>query len=271
MYLPVPTASTCAIGWIAAAQKLIEAGDEAYNVVVDIEDPVSCTAHDQAIIRGLDGFLRERGAYSVATVANTVFPKDLYRRYGAADFQRRYLRTFDRLGSKKGWGRYFERMIQWQNRDGAMTDQLQDLVENVAKQRGSNQTYRHVYEMTLYDPTRDATRTRGRQCLSFLSFKLHPDRGLMLTALYRNHHYVARALGNFISLGHLMSYVAEQAGTKVGPLTCVSTHAEVDTLSNSTDKTGNGGDIRGWGVTEARTLIKRLAASRSSAVAEDNG
>lgn len=50
----------------------------------------------------------------------------------------------------------------------------------------------------------------------------------MLTALYRNHYYVARGLGNFIGLGRLQEFIAYQASVPVGPLTCISTHAEVD-------------------------------------------
>jgi hypothetical protein len=43
-----------------------------------------------------------------------------------------------------------------------------------------------------------------------------------------NHYYIARGLGNFIGLGRLQEFIADQAGVSVGPLTCISTHAEVD-------------------------------------------
>ena len=68
----------------------------------------------------------------------------------------------------------------------------------------------------------------NRQCLSFLSFKLNHDNELLLTVMYRNHAYIARGLGNFIGLGRLQAFVADQAGAKVGSLTCISTHAEID-------------------------------------------
>jgi hypothetical protein len=263
MIHPIPAARTCAAAWLAATQHLVAVGDEAYNMIVDIDDPIRHTARDKAVVMGVDAFLRDRRVNPVATVANTIFPQDLYHRHGAKTFRAEYLRAYDSL-RKKGWGRYFERMVRWSTEGGETTDQLSDLVKRLANQRASKQTYRNVYEMTLFDPARDATRNRNRQCLSFLSFKLHPDRGLMLTAIYRNHHYIARALGNFIGLGNLMAYIAEQVGTSVGPLTCVSTHAEIDTASAQPDKEGDGLPCRGWTKTEARNLIAKLASAASN-------
>jgi hypothetical protein len=55
----------------------------------------------------------------------------------------------------------------------------------------------------------------NRQCLSFLSFKLDNDNRLMLTAVYRNHYYVERLLGNLIGLARLMAFVSNEAGVPV--------------------------------------------------------
>ena len=102
--------------------------------------------------------------------------------------------------------------------------------------------YRNVYEMTVFDPTRDAGKVANRQCLSFLSFKLDNENRLMLTVMYRNHAYIARGLGNFIGLGRLQKFVADQSGAQMGSLTCVSTHAEIE----------HGG---GWTRSEANALL----------------
>jgi thymidylate synthase len=85
-------------------------------------------------------------------------------------------------------------------------------------------------DLRIYDPTRDANRRMNRQCLSFLSFKLDSERRLSLTAVYRNHFYVARLLGNMIGLGRLLEFVTIESGAKIGSLTILSTHAEVDTF-----------------------------------------
>jgi hypothetical protein len=51
--------------------------------------------------------------------------------------------------------------------------------------------------------------------------------------MYRNHFYVEKLLGNLIGLGRLMSFVARETGLKVGALTVVSTHAEIDQPSGA--------------------------------------
>jgi hypothetical protein len=60
--------------------------------------------------------------------------------------------------------------------------------------------------------------------------------------MYRNHHYIGRCLGNLIGLGRLQAFVAKESNVSAGSLTCVSTHAEIET-----------GD--GWGIRDARGLI----------------
>lgn len=245
MLNPVASAPTCAAGWLAAVERLIDLGGEAYNLVVDIDNPVSHPKEAADVILGLDRFLRDRNANPVVTVANTIFPQDLYRRHGAQNLRTEYLQAYDRI-HKKGWGRYFERMVRWPTNGKGTCDQLHDLIANLSKQLRASQTFHNVYELTLFDPARDARRNRNRQCLSFLSFKHHPVRGLMLTAMYRNHHYIARALGNFIGLGNLMAYIAQQVGTRVGPLTCVSTHAVLDSAAEQ------------WTKQDAMALIKKL-------------
>ena len=263
MYTPIPNATTCATGWLTAAQTLVAAGYEAYNVIVDIDDPVRHTSEDRAMIMTVDAFLRERCAYPIATVANTIFPQDLYRRYGPDHFRAEYLRGFDSL-RKRGWGRYFERLTRWRTEDGRTLDQLNGLIAALSGQLERNtRRFKSIYEVTLVDPSRDKFRERNRQCLSFLSFKLHPDRGLTLTAIYRNHHYVARALGNFIGLGNLMAYVAKQVGTTVGPLTCISTHAELDVASVQTASDEQAKAGSSWGLRDVRELVANAAAARN--------
>jgi thymidylate synthase len=136
---------------------------------------------------------------------------------------------------------------------------LADLIAFMQRQVASGQTHRHVYEMTLYDPARDAGKPSNRQCLSFLSFKLTRDNKLLLTAVYRNHHYLARALGNFIGLGRLQAFVAEQVGIERASLTCLATHAEIDHQTSRKD-----GCVSGWTKTQARTFLEEVRAIASA-------
>jgi thymidylate synthase len=105
----------------------------------------------------------------------------------------------------------------------------------IARINDKNNTSLNKHEISLFDPDRDVTDSPyGGQCLSFLSFHLtsaggSAEKTLLLTAQYRNHYYVEKLLGNLIGLGWLMAFVAAETGTKVGALTVISTHAQIDT------------------------------------------
>jgi hypothetical protein len=49
-----------------------------------------------------------------------------------------------------------------------------------------------------------------------------------LTAIYRNHYYIEKLLGNLIGLGQLLQYVATETQLSIGALTVLSTHALID-------------------------------------------
>jgi thymidylate synthase len=246
MYLAVPTQRSCARAWVAASSALVERSDESYNVIIDIEQPISHDDDDNAVITMVDRFLREHDANPIVTVANTIFPQSLYVAHGSPAFYDVYHRDFDRLTATKHWGRYFERMTRHRTVEEGTYNPLQSLIEKMRGQKKARTKYRSAYELAVYDPLRDGRAFRGGQCLSFLSFKIHPTRGLLLTAMYRNHTYITRCLGNLIGLGRLQAFIAKEARLEVGSLTCISTHAELDT------------DM-GWGIRDARTLVKRAA------------
>ena len=242
MYRPIATQQSCARAWVAAAGALVQSNSDAYNVVIDVVNPIVHDETDNEIIFLVDSFLRSyENAYPISTVANTIFPQSLYEAHGAPEFYEAYHENFDRLTETKRWGRYFERISRHKLLDGTIYNPLQEMIEKLAKQNEARSTYKAAYELAVYDPLLDRRILWGGQCLSFLSFKLHPETGLMLTALYRNHTYITRLLGNLIGLGRLLGFVAKESKLKVGSLTVISTHAEIDT--------------GGWGIVKARELI----------------
>ena len=245
MYVGIPTQVSCARAWVAAATALIDAGDVGFNFVIDVEVPDVHDNTDNAIITLADRFLKAHDAQPIVSVSNTIFPKALYDGFGCPIFYDEYHRNFDRLG-RKGWGRYFERMTRHQTTDGRTYNPLQTMIDRLRQQENQGRTYSSAYELAVYDPLQDGRFLRGGPCLSFLSFKVTPEHRLNLTSMYRNHSYVTRCLGNLIGLGRLQSFVAKEAGLGLGSLTCVSTHAELDT-----------GD--GWGIRDARRLINEAA------------
>ncbi len=256
MYEPIKLQPSCAQAWVAASRTVAAVGGGAYNVVIDVADPLACDALDAAIIGKVDQFVRGHGRYSVTTVANTIFPEAFARTRTAAQLYQDYPDLHRRMRQMTGdWGRYFDRMICWPSSRGGTVNQLDRIVRRVKRQRTLGKAFRSIYDVGIHDPSQD-TRWRGGPCLSLLSFKRDGER-LLLTATYRNHHYVARCLGNLIGLGRLMSFVAREAGLSVGPLTCVSTYAEID---NGTEKVRQGdrkGERCGWRKKEAFELVQQ--------------
>ena len=241
MYLAIPPQKTCAKAWLSAILKVnAEPSHEAFNVIVDIGDPLLETAGDGKIIKSVDDFLILHDVQPLQAIANTIFPYSIYKRYGCPRFYDVYLdKIYPKLKQQHEWGRYFERIINCRTEDRS----LNPLAELIDKLRQSlhvgERMFHNTYEVSIYDPaldlriydpTRDANRRMNRQCLSFLSFKLDKERRLSLTAVYRNHFYVARLLGNMIGLGRLLEFVTIESGAKIGSLTILSTHAEVDTF-----------------------------------------
>ena len=192
-------------------------------------------------------------ARSLATVADTIFPANLYRHGGAEELYT-YPQIYPRINNQ--WGTYVIRMLRKSTyrRGKELTEinPLQIIVEKMKKQLVGGRM-RAVYEANLvedtdylelpiYDAERDAGQTRCQPCLSHLSFKLLPRDCVMLTVVYRYHYYIEKALGNLLGLSQLLYFVAKETGLGVGPLVCHSTYAVLDTDG-------------GWGIDDVKQLV----------------
>ena len=235
MYLPIPPQPDCATAWREAVRAVeLQPGRSAYNVIIDVVDPIANTARNDPRVAVVDEFLGRCGK-PIETVANTIFPASLYYRYGAPAFFNVFRdQVLQRVRRNGRWsGYYFERMTQYPVPGGEPLNQLWGIVGRIrdAKVRALNK-----FEVSLFDPARDLDASPyGGQCLSFLSFKLLPGstKRLTLTALYRNHYYIEKLLGNLVGLGRLMSFIATECHLDLGQLTVVLTHAEIDTPGNT--------------------------------------
>lgn len=244
MYLPIPPQPDCVAAWRAATQAVIDHGGQAQNVVIDIADPLARATLADPVVEVVDAFLRTWDAKPIETVANTLFPNALYRRYGSpafyARFKDRVLPAAARPGER--WsGYYFERMINLPRPGGAPVNQLDDIIDRLKDPRVKAL---NKFELSVFDPLRDVDRSPyGGQCLSHASFKPEGEE-LNLTVMYRNHYYVEKLLGNLIGLGRLMAFVAQETGLKVGALTVLSSHAVIDQPRNAARKTATRADIK---------------------------
>lgn len=230
MYLPIPPQPDCASAWREAV-RLVDAkpDHEGYNVIIDVTDPTARASRQDARVAVVDEFLVGCGK-SVETVANTIFPAGLYAVHGAPAFFDVFRdKVLGKVRRNERWsGYYFERMIDFPVPLGEPANQLWAIVERM---RDPQVRALNKFELSLFDPVRDVDNSPyGGQCLSFLSFKIvrGEERTLTLTAMYRNHFYVEKLLGNLIGLGRLMAFVGQEAGVRLGALTVISTHAQID-------------------------------------------
>ena len=228
----LPPQPDCATAWLHAAKLVDEQkGHQAHNVLIDIVDPILETEIDNPVVSIVNEFLcHSQNPKPVISIANTIFPNSLYRHHGAPDFIEMFRdRVLPKIRKSNRWsGYYFERMIAYPTTKGGHINQIWSIVERIRDQ--SNKSL-NKFELSLYDPECDIDNSPyGGQCLSFLSFKILPGdvRKLTLTAMYRNHYYIGKLLGNLIGLGWLMNFVAIESQIEVGPLTVLSTHAEID-------------------------------------------
>ena len=231
----LPPQPDCAAAWFAAVQFVdCQGGHEAHNVLIDVDDPTAGASFADPIVSEVEAFLGESGK-SLVCIANTIFPDALYRRHGAPAFMDEFQeKVLPKVRRSRRWsGYYFERMTAYPMHGEEPLDQLWSIVERI-RDKGNKSL--NKFELSLFDPERDIDNSPyGGQCLSFLSFKLLPgaEKKLTLTALYRNHYYIQKLLGNLIGLGRLMIFVAKESGVGVGPLTVISTHAYIDSPKSS--------------------------------------
>lgn len=227
-------AETLTDAWLADLEYLHDHGEQ-LNLVTTISNPDPGLA-DLRVVQELDSWLASHGYQHVESVANTIFPEAYLRGVDSRqEFYDRYLAVLPRLRKLKGnrRGTYFGRLIQYPAtpdvRRGPTFNQLEGLIEKLQTQLRGPRPKRFAYPAQIFVPGRDDKATTSFPCLSFVSFQLD-GRSLCLTAMYRNHYYFQRALGNFVGLARLQRFVAEAAGIASGSLTVHACHAEIDAL-----------------------------------------
>lgn len=257
------TASTCTEGWYSASDYLLEQPDwRCYSLVLEITNPMALSSQEREISRHLDKFLTAHHKAPISTVINTIFPAPIFRRrHSSALFE-----YFDTVRDKvrkhpdNKWGTYFDRMTRRVDATGKTFNPLRDLIQKLSRQLTRSGPARAAYEVDLvdvfadlpiYDGRLDRHRPISGPCLSHLSFKLTADCKLMLTAFYRSHYYIARALGNLYGLALLQSAMACHLGIQTGELVC---HSSMATL-----------EVGNWGKSAVHGLLGKCETVSASA------
>lgn len=243
------SSETCVEGWCKAVVELGKNGSaEAYNIIIEIQKPNLVTDKDLTLIQEIDNLLKEKNKQPLHTVSQTIFPDGLYLKEGAEGFYTTYPeKVYPKIKNGR-WGTYANRLVRWPVVEGDDINQVKNLVEKIKGMIASPRKFGNCYEVgthhpeldaSLFDPETDRKARMGRQCLSHLSFKVDfksDPRRLILTALYRNHYYFERVLGNMLGLTKLMGFVATESSltnsitSPVGPLIIHSTHGQLESV-----------------------------------------
>lgn len=109
------------------------------------------------------------------------------------------------------------------------TDRINQLDNIIQAIRNRSTTQKAAYTIIIQQPGSETIRPRGGPCLNYLALQLVPGkpRSIGLLAVYRNHDFLERAYGNYWGLCLLLQFIAKETGSKVGPITCISSHAYV--------------------------------------------
>jgi thymidylate synthase len=156
---------------------------------------------------------------SARDVANTIFPTktwknvtdrpSLYSRY-----QRAHLR-----GRKRSWGTYFGRLISFGQ---SKANQLEGVIRALNDWPGNHRAALVLHTSSIET---DKPRTRGGPCLQYVQIQCPTSKSVELLAIYRNHDYSNKVLGNFFGLSRLLRFIGSESGRTAGNISCVSAHA----------------------------------------------
>lgn len=239
--------TTIGRAWVDGLGKMLAApGGRLYMLVTEITAPVTLVDEDRPLLASIDRILREADRQPLQAVSNTIFPQDLYAKYGEPLLYRHYVEEvypIIKQDPANRWGTYVHRMMHRRGPNGDTIIPLQRLVQKMKDGVRRNVIPSSHYELSLVDPSFEialadptlpgTTLLRGGPCLSHLSFKVPDRRSVDLIAFYRTHYFIEKALGNFLGLARLLNFVATEAGLTVGKLTVISSCAELDIPSST--------------------------------------
>lgn len=215
--------------WKLGVRRLIAEGGEVNNLITVITAPCNARADwlsdysPHKVIASAD---------DARDVANTIFPAKLAARVsGRAELYEQYLLRHDRshrwVRGRHAWGTYFERLVRF---PPTGINQLERAIQKLSKWQTRNTTGLVFH---LASPVTDPPRTRGGPCWHYGELLWNAGDSVDLVAVYRNHDFFNKVLGNFVGLGRLLQFICNEAGKQPGRLVCHSVHAYHDSSKSA--------------------------------------
>ena len=239
----IDTQHEFATAWLEATRHLVaKPSHDEYSLFLYIEKPLDIGPRSKFILEEYEKILQKKDN-SLNMVADTIFPSGMYLR-NKRDWslmRNEYLEKYEWIKghSSNAWGTYAHRLLHRELLSGEIIDPLGCVIDKINKWVIElNKPYKASYEIDFFDEsldvsiyrgTTDRNRPYGGPCLSHLSFKVDADKRLHITALYRSHYYLEKALGNLFGLSRLLRAMCEQTNLRAGSMTCLSTYGLLDT------------------------------------------
>ncbi|NOJ40563.1 hypothetical protein [Bradyrhizobium australiense] len=213
--------------WKSGGQVLLSSSPHAIqNLITEIEAPT--VVDEEWYSRFCPKSVGALDRLSV--VAKVLFP-DIPRRPRETrlEYYGRYEKLLTRAlkaGSlHSAWGgTYFQRLMSLDGSENQIERAIRVL--NSWTVRGETAIVMHTSS-----PAVDGLRKRGSPCLQYIEIIWNKGDVLDLVAVYRNHDFLNKALGNFIGLGRLLSFIANEGRKHPGRVICHSVHAYVDQVA----------------------------------------
>jgi len=221
--------NNCLTAWRDACNYMIQNGD-GFNLMVLIDNPLAFTDLQLAEITNTRIILPK----NLADVVNTIFPSKLHTRSAGlnnSQFYDLHEQLYNRgktMHSRNNglWGNYFLRFTKF---GSTKKNQLQKIIDNI---NSRNNQYAACYIMHVSSADTDSnTRNIGNPCLQYVQFG-QVGNTLNLTAVYRNHDFLTKTLGNYIGLSKLLEFVCQETGRNIGTFACHSIHYFLDNKRN---------------------------------------
>jgi thymidylate synthase len=227
----IPTSHNLSIAWAEVFLKLMDRGvEELTDVMVTVTefDEQGVAKEITAIRRRLDQALAVQREHHCHTVANTIFPQNLWNpmaKDGAQRLYKRYRKIWSSVASclANRRGVYFQRLIAYapKNYAGESINQLQHVIDTY--HQGNHR--RSALQAAVFDPTRNHSdsRRQGFPCLQHVGFTPVNNAGLRVTGFYPMQYVFERAYGNYLGLCRLGRFMVAQMGLSLVEVQCIAT------------------------------------------------
>ena len=184
---------------------------------------------DSLIKESLDNCLSIDNQQSIHTVANTIFPVNLWKRVGLdrQELYKKYLQNFPRIKSlgchRNDQGTYFQRLISFGGdiRKGKRLDQCNgnQLEHIITSYLNSERKRLTMFQAAIFDPNRDHNLSprQGFPCLQHLQFIPDQKEGtLTVNAYYATQKIFEKAYGNYLGICRLSNFMAHEMQLSLG-------------------------------------------------------